>query len=136
MTPSSNGKTSDFRSANSGSTPLGVAESASILDRTRATLSKSCSALDSCIDRVTQTLAAGDYNKDLASHLAWLTKQLAGVTDALRKLEAHDSKTVASMSPEKRDALVMAYLQGLTPERQVAVIAKLNEWSKRGGMLG
>jgi hypothetical protein len=100
-------------------------EGTSILDRTRVTLSKSCAALDACIDRVTTTLAEGAYNKDLASHLAWLTKQLAGVTDALRKLEAHDTKTVGQMSPEKRDQLVMAYLKGLPPQRQNAIADEL-----------
>jgi hypothetical protein len=109
---------------------------ANMLDRTRATMGKACIALDSCVDRVTEMLAAGEYNKDLASHLAWLTKQLAGVTDALRKLEAHDAKTVGTMSPEKRDQLVIAYLDALTPERKTAVIARLQESTRAGGILG
>lgn len=106
-----------------------------MLDRTRTTMGKACVALDSCVDRVTGMLAEGEYDKDLASHLAWLTKQLAGVTDALRKLEAHDKVVVAKMSPEKRDELVMEYLRGLTPQRRTVVIAKLQEWNAPGKVL-
>lgn len=98
-------------------------------------MGKACIALDSCVDRVTAMLADGEYDKDLASHLAWLTKQLAGVTDALRKLEAHDAKTVGTMSPEKRDELVMAYLQGLNPQRRAAVIQKLQAMQAQGSVL-
>jgi hypothetical protein len=107
-----------------------------MLDRTRATMGKACVALDACVDRVTAVLGDGEYDKDLASHLAWLTKQLAGVTDALRKLEAHDKAIVAKMSPEKRDELVMAYLKALTPARQRTIAAQLVEWSAPGKMLG
>jgi hypothetical protein len=106
-----------------------------MLDRTRSTMGKACLALDGCVDRVTGMLVGGEYDKNLASHLAWLTKQLAGVTDALRKLEAHDAKTVSQMSPEKRDELVMAYLAALTPERRAVVIAKLADMNRSGSVL-
>ena len=114
-------------------------ETSEMLTGARGTMSKACRALDSCVDRVTETLAAGEYSKDLASHLAWLTKQLAGVTGELRKLEAHEEKISKTMSPERRHSVVMAYLRSLPAHRQREVSEELERMQRtsaaHGGML-
>ena len=116
-----------------------VADTSEMLSGARNTMSKACVALDACVDRVTDTLAQGEYSKDLASHLEWLTKQLAGVTGELRKLEAHEEKISKSWSPEKRHTVVMAYLRSLPTHRQREVAEELKRMiastATTGGML-
>jgi hypothetical protein len=92
-------------------------ETAEMINRARSTLDKAVGTLDRCVETVSDTLASGDYSKDLASHLAWLAKQLAGITGELRKLEAHEEKISKSMSPERRHLVVMAYLEALPSHR-------------------
>ena len=103
--------------------------SESLLEKVRDTAAKATETLDVCITRVGEMLnnPDGPYNDKLASHLAYLTKYIAAVMESLRKLEAHDDKTVKGMSPAKKDALVQAYIADLPRDRRAALRAALDE---------
>ena len=114
-------------------------DTSEMLNRARSTMDRAVQTLDRCVERVTEILEADEYNNKLASHLAWLAKQLAGITGELRKLEAHEEKISKNMSPEKRHAVVMAYLRSLPHHRQREVAEEIKRMiatvSTTGGML-
>jgi hypothetical protein len=61
------------------------------------------------------------YNRDDASHYAWLTKQISQIMEAVSKLDARVVHTATNISP----ALVMAHLRGQPQERRHHIIREL-----------
>lgn len=106
-----------------------------LLSRAQASCSTALEALDRCIRHVASALAASeaptgweatiaqpkgkgkskgekpasDYNDKMASHLAWLTKNIAQIMGELRKLDAHERKSDDELTP----AIVLSYLRAL-----------------------
>lgn len=98
-----------------------------LLSRAQASCSTALEALDRCVRHVANLLAgasaptaaakgknkkpATGYDDKMASHLAWLTKNIAQIMGELRKLDAHERKSDDDLTP----AIVLAYLRGLDP---------------------
>lgn len=108
---------------------LGASEPDGLLGRVRSTVDKGLTALD---ERITALIAeitgTGEYDKDLASHLAWLTKLAAGVLTDIRKLEDAERIAAGRLPPQ----LVMAYLRGLDEERRGHVVRELLSMGEAG----
>ena len=117
----------------------GHSDTSEMLNRARSTMDKAVQTLDRCVERMSEKLDHAEYDNKDASHLAWLAKQLAGITGELRKLEAHEEKISKNMSPEKRHAVVMAYLKALPHHRQREVADEIKRMlatiTTTGGML-
>lgn len=85
-------------------------EVSEMIDRAREMMSRSLIALEEAQKRALAQLAEpGDYDDKLGSHVAWVTRQVAEVTGALRQLEKHDR--LMSRTPEQRYQLVRAYVE-------------------------
>lgn len=80
-------------------------------------------ALGRCQERVTAVLddETAEYDKDLASHLAWLTKNNAAVMGEVRKLEADERAAATKLN----HGAVMSYLRALPPDKRAQVKREL-----------
>lgn len=102
-------------------------EVSEMLDRARETMNRALVALDSASDKVIAEIAAAPkYPDKLGSHLAWITRQVAEVTNALRQLEKHDR--VMSRTPAQRFSLVRHYIEAeATPPQRAELLRLLTE---------
>jgi superfamily II RNA helicase len=98
-----------------------------MLDRARESMNRALIALDSAATKVMAAIeAAPEYPDKLGSHLAWITRQVAEVTNALRQLEKHDR--VMSRTPAQRFALVRGYIEAeATPPQRADLLQLLTE---------
>ena len=105
----------------------------SLLRRVTDTCGKASDALDRCVDRVSDMLdkdSGGDYDKDLASHLAWLTKNLAQIGGEVRKMESHEAKQ------DLTDATLVDHFRKLTPDRRAQWVRDIMAMDRKGSVLG
>lgn len=101
--------------------------------RAQATLERGLASLDSCVQAVAEMLDAerGDYDKDLASHQAWITKHVAQIMGELRKLEAEERAASSKLTP----GAVRAYLQALTKQEWSALARDVESHFSGGSVL-
>lgn len=102
--------------------------------RAQQTLEKGLASLDACVDAVADMLgdAGAEYDKDLASHQAWITKHVAQIMGELRKLEAEERAASSKLTP----GAVRAYLQALTKEEWSALAREVESHFRGGSVLG
>jgi hypothetical protein len=110
-----------------------------LLERARTAVGKGVDMMDACVERVSKMLdedhAAGKYDSKLGSHLAYLVEHVSRAMGELRKLEKHDADAVKKMSPEERDALVMAYAIDLPRDRWEDFKARVDAEHAKDGIL-
>lgn len=74
------------------------------LDLALATMGRGVSTIDAAITAAAKVVEDGikagphGYDKDAASHLAWLTKQAAQIAAVIRQCAAHDQKQLAKIT--------------------------------------
>jgi hypothetical protein len=108
----------------------------SLLDSARNTIAKGLATLDRCVDRVSAMLEDDElYDDKAASHLAWLLKNQSQIVGELRKLEAHDKRSVATMKPDEKDRLVWAYVEDLPVERRHQLRSRLDDLDEKERLL-
>lgn len=88
------------------------------LSKVTTAMAAAIPVLSRCVDRVAEILTdtTQEYDDKMASHLVWLTLQMAGISNELRQLEKHDR--VMSRTPEQRWALVLEYIRTELSSRQ------------------
>jgi len=91
--------------------------------RIQAQVERGVGALGRCLERVTAILddEGAGYDKDIASHLAWLVKNNAAVMGEVRKLEADERAAATKLN----HGAVMGYLRNLPPEKRAQVMREL-----------
>ena len=95
-----------------------------LLARARGSISTAIGTLDDCINDLSAKLHdAKTYDRDDASHLAWLTKHVAQIIGEIRKLEDHERKQATKLSP----VVVLEHLRSLEPEQRRQLITELEE---------
>lgn len=100
--------------------------------RACSTLEKGLGSLDSCVEAVSEMLTGADYDKDMASHLAWMVKNVAQIMGEVRKLENDDRSVAKNLSMP----LVIAFLKQLDPDDRARVGREMAAMDMRGGVLG
>lgn len=98
------------------------------LTKVTAAMAAAIPVLAKCVDRVAELLTdpGQKYDDKLASHLVWLTLQMAGISNELRQLEKHDR--VMSRTPEQRWALVLEYIRTeLSPAQRLELATMLDD---------
>lgn len=105
----------------------------SLLRRVTDTCGKASDALDRCIERVSRMLddERGDYDKDMASHLAWMTKNLAQIGGEVRKMEHHEAK-LTDISP----TVLLEYFRKQTPDVRAQWVRDISAMSEKRSVLG
>lgn len=103
------------------------------LQRISDTCSKAADQLDECVERVKKLLSdpKAPYDKDLASHLVWLTKNLASIGDSFRKMESHEAK-----NSELAPATVLEWMRKLTPAQRAQWLHDIRALDRKGSVLG
>ncbi len=71
-----------------------------------------------------------DYDKDMVSHLAWLTKNLAQIGGEIRKMEAADAKA-AELDPSK----ILEWVRRRSPSELAQLMAELESIMTRKSVL-
>lgn len=101
------------------------------------TLAKGVEIIDACLDRCRTMLAEGEeYDDKLASHVAWVTKYMAGSLSELRQLEKHEQRMVDDMTPEELHRVVVAYVHELDPDGRQVFRELLDECEGQESLLG
>jgi len=103
------------------------------LERAAATLSVACDAMGVCIAEVRSMLTT-KYDARTASHLAFLTKNLAIGVGELRKYEKDRRNLVVKMTPEERDLLLRDYVMAMPKERRMELRNRLEEFDAEAGV--
>lgn len=81
-----------------------------MMARARALCDQSLSTLGSCVDQITTAIAKEpDYDKDLVSHLAWLTERVTAVMSELRQQDKARARALGEFSVDE----IVAYLRAL-----------------------
>lgn len=109
-------------------------EPESLLKRIGVSCGKALTALDECIERVAKDLGTAQgsgYDKDLASHLAWLTKNVAQIGGEVRKMESHEQKS-GEITPRQ----LSDHFRKATPEEREQWIRELTALDAQGSVLG
>ena len=90
--------------------------------------------LQRCTARVQTMLGGPKYDERLASHLAWVTKQMSGNLDAMRKQEAAERKRWEGMTRAEEVEIVKSWLDEL-PEAERAELRAHLAVAVGGGLL-
>lgn len=103
---------------------LGAPHSDRLSDRTRAIVDKGITALGARIETLIAKIAGSEkYDRDDASHLAWLTKLTASVLTEVRKHDEAERQAGAKLQP----AHVFAYLIALDADKRRHLARALTE---------
>lgn len=112
---------------------LGTTGGDRLSDRTRATVGKGVAALDGRLDALIAKIAASDeYDRDDASHLAWVTRAAAAILTEIRKHDEADRQAGSKLDP----AIVLAHLRSLPPEKRAHVCRELQAMDSSESVLG
>ena len=104
-----------------------------LLKRISESCGKAITSLDDCIERVASNLAGADgadYDKDLASHLAWLTKNVAQIGGEVRKMESHEAK-LSDIQP----AILIEHFRKMTAGERSAWVRDIQAMDRKGSVL-
>lgn len=94
-----------------------------IIEDILGSLNRGTSCLQTCIERLSKEIdSSKDYNDKRVSHLAWVSKQLAGLLGEVRKLEVHEAKVIKHLSPEMQLKLIKGWFSDQTLKTQRAVV--------------
>lgn len=81
-------------------------------------------------------LAESKQPRVMISEVTNLARAIANLTSEMRKSEDYAEAAIGKMSPERRDALVKAYLDELPRDRRRALIEYLGDLDKKESLLG
>ena len=101
----------------------------------RESIAVALAGLRELIQRQTKDLSAlKKYDQGAASHLAWLTKQVAQVTAELSKLDDRDRRASGKLTAEQ----VIRFLEGLPEDDRIAIIDEVEAFADKSseGVLG
>jgi phosphopantetheinyl transferase (holo-ACP synthase) len=106
----------------------------SLLPGALKALKTALDALHACIARVAKVTTDEDaeYDKDMASHLSWMTKNAAQIMGEVRKAEVFETKRTEGYTP----TLVLAYLRDCDPADRRKVMSELEVMATGGSVLG
>lgn len=109
-----------------------VDETEVLLDQCRKAVATSLVAIEACLTQARDVIADGvRYDKDMTSHMAWLTKQMAQIAGEISKIDSRADRQARNLSPQ----LVMSYLRQLEPDQRKKVIRELQAVDGEGSVL-
>lgn len=88
-----------------------------------APLARSVKALNDYTDRLATKLAQSDFDRDLGSHYAWVTRLIAQILGEIRKLAEAKRREADKMTLEQ----VMAWLRQQTADRRAHVLREMQQ---------
>ena len=95
------------------------AQDLTALERANAACDESVRTLQACVGRLTATIeAAPKYDREAASHLAWLTSQITSIMGELRQQEKATKRAIGSFSDDE----IAEYVKSLPDRRREAFI--------------
>lgn len=80
-------------------------------------------------------LEGSEYDERLASHLSWLTKNMASCLDAMRKQEAAERARLKGMSRGEEVELVKVWLEESPIEVRQEIADYIGGMGNMGGLL-
>ena len=101
----------------------------SVLDRANAACDESVRTLQACVGRLTAKIeGSSKYDRQAASHLAWLTAQITSIMGELRQQEKATKRALTSFADDE----IIEYVKGLPDRRREAFITAVQGQSLAG----
>jgi hypothetical protein len=112
-----------------------------VVEATISSIRSAMEQLERCTEHVkamldgTEGKDGAEYDARLASHLSWLTRNMTGCLDAMRKQEAAERARWKSMGVAEEADLVRVWLDEAPEEQRAEIRAHLDELGAGGGLL-
>lgn len=107
----------------------------SVVDGAVESIQDAMAQLQVCTRKVSAMLEGGEYDDRLASHLSWLTRNMTGNLDAMRKQESAERMRLKSMTRAEEVELVKVWLDELPEQERAEIRAHLDQLGNGGGLL-
>jgi hypothetical protein len=88
-------------------------------------------AITSAASVVQESIDGGDYDKDAASHLAWLTGGAARIAGEIRKAEAHDQSQLKKLTT----ATVLEWYRQLSDDERADLQRRIDSLQRGDSVL-